>query len=199
MNSAMVLKFAVVLAGPLAAILLGRGAGATADAAKRGAQTAQPHSIGAVQAGDHAAAQRLLREGAAVNAATRNGVTPLLLAAINADPVMVETLLKAGADPNASLSQGQTILMTAARTGSDQAVQVAAGARRGRQRPGTDARRDRADLGRRGKPSRRDQGARRAWRRRQRPLEGDDLPASASTATGNPAVSPCCRPAAGRR
>ena len=78
----------------------------------------------AVQAGDHAAAQRLLREGAAVNAATRNGVTPLLLAAINADPVMVETLLKAGADPNASLSRGQTILMTAARTGSDEAVRL---------------------------------------------------------------------------
>jgi uncharacterized protein len=78
----------------------------------------------AVQAGDHVVAQRLLREGAAVNAATRTGVTPLLLAAINADPVMVETLLKAGADPNASLSQGQTILMTAARTGSDAAVKL---------------------------------------------------------------------------
>ena len=78
----------------------------------------------AVQAGDHAAAQRLLRDGAAVNAVTRNGVTPLLLAAINADPVMVETLLKAGADPNASLSQGQTILMTAARTGSAEAVRL---------------------------------------------------------------------------
>jgi uncharacterized protein len=78
----------------------------------------------AVQAGDHTAAQRLLRDGAAVNAATRTGVTPLLLAAINADPVMVETLLKAGADPNASLSRGQTILMTAARTGSDEAVRL---------------------------------------------------------------------------
>jgi VCBS repeat-containing protein len=78
----------------------------------------------AVQAGDQAATARLLREGAAVNAATRTGVTPLLLAAINADPAMVETLLKAGADPNASLSQGQTILMTAARTGSEAAVRL---------------------------------------------------------------------------
>ncbi|MEO8259413.1 MAG: ankyrin repeat domain-containing protein [Acidobacteriota bacterium] len=78
----------------------------------------------AVQAGDHGAAQRLLRDGAAVNAATRNGVTPLLLAAINADAVMVEVLLKAGADPNAPLSQGQTILMTAARTGSAEAVRL---------------------------------------------------------------------------
>jgi ankyrin repeat protein len=59
-----------------------------------------------------------------VNAVTRTGVTPLLLAAINADPVMVEALLKAGADPNASLSQGQTILMTAARTGSGEAVRL---------------------------------------------------------------------------
>ena len=111
-------KFAVVLL--LLTIPLSAGAD---DAGKPSADgTTALHR--AVQAGDHAAAQRLLRQGAAVNAATRNGVTPLLLAAVNADPVMVETLLKAGADPNAPLTQGQTILMTAARTGSDQAVRL---------------------------------------------------------------------------
>jgi ankyrin repeat protein len=78
----------------------------------------------AVRANDMPTVQRLLRNGAAVNAATRNGVTPLLLAAINADPLMVDTLLKAGADPNASLSAGQTVLMTAARTGSAAAVKT---------------------------------------------------------------------------
>lgn len=110
-------RFAIVL---LSLATLGAGAD---DAGKPSADgTTALHR--AVQGSDLAAAQRLLREGAAVNAVTRNGVTPLLLAAINADPIMVETLLKAGADPNASLSQGQTILMTAARTGSDEAVRL---------------------------------------------------------------------------
>jgi len=109
-------KFAVVLL--LLATTLSAGA---EDVGKTSADgTTALHR--AVQASDHATAQRLLREGAAVNAATRTGVTPLLIAAINADPVMVEMLLKAGADPNASLSRGQTILMTAARTGSADAV-----------------------------------------------------------------------------
>jgi ankyrin repeat protein len=78
----------------------------------------------AVRANDLPAVRRLLRDGAAINVANRNGVTPLLLAAINADAVMVETLLQAGADPNASLSAGQTILMAAARTGSPAVVKT---------------------------------------------------------------------------
>src|SRR5712691_3151527 len=44
----------------------------------------------AVRANDLPAVQRLLRDGAAINVANRNGVTPLLLAAINTDAVMVE-------------------------------------------------------------------------------------------------------------
>jgi len=45
----------------------------------------------AVRANDLETVQRLLRGGASPNVANRNGVTPLLLAAINADAVMVET------------------------------------------------------------------------------------------------------------
>ena len=45
--------------------------------------------------------QLLVRAGANVKAASRYGITPLLLAAQNGDPTVVAALLKAGADPNA--------------------------------------------------------------------------------------------------
>jgi ankyrin repeat protein len=66
----------------------------------------------------------LLRSGADVNAANRYGVTPLNLAAENANPAMVGALLTAGADAKATLPGGQTILMTAARTGNAEAVKL---------------------------------------------------------------------------
>ena len=49
--------------------------------------------------------------------ATRHGITPLSLAAVNGSPTVTAMLLKAGAQPNAVLPEGETILMTAARTG----------------------------------------------------------------------------------
>jgi ankyrin repeat protein len=76
----------------------------------------------AVRANDLPAVERLLHGGAPANAANRNGVTPLLLASVNANPKMVAVLLQAGANPNLTISNGQTILMTAARAGSSEVV-----------------------------------------------------------------------------
>jgi ankyrin repeat protein len=76
----------------------------------------------AVHQDDFAAAERLVRAGADVKAASRYGVTPLSLAAINGYARIVELLLKAGADPNTVLPGGESALMTAARTGRVEAV-----------------------------------------------------------------------------
>ena len=78
----------------------------------------------AVRADDVEMVRALLRAGANANAPTRNGVTPLVLAATNANAVTMEALLKAGANPNWSLSEGQTVLMTAARTGNPAAIRT---------------------------------------------------------------------------
>jgi len=71
-----------------------------------------------------------LRAGAKPNATNRYGVTPLSLAAVNGDPVMLETLIKGGADVKQPLPMGETVIMRAARTGSPEAIKVlvAAGA-----------------------------------------------------------------------
>ena len=68
-------------------------------------------------AGNAAVVARLLRAGAAADAATRHGVTPLALASARGHAGVVETLLGAGADPNQASPQGETPLMVAARTG----------------------------------------------------------------------------------
>src|SRR5688572_13364933 len=67
----------------------------------------------------------LIQAGARVAARTREGVTPIQLAAINGSGLMLDRLLKAGADPNAALTpSGDTALMMAARTGKTDAVRV---------------------------------------------------------------------------
>jgi ankyrin len=79
----------------------------------------------AVQRDDREMTDLLIRGGARVTARTREGVTPLQLAAINGNSTIVDRLIKAGADPNGALTPaGDTALMMAARTGKTDAVRV---------------------------------------------------------------------------
>ena len=67
----------------------------------------------------------LIRAGANVSAANREGATPLLLATENGNVAMIEKLIQGGADPNASVTKyGDTALMMASRTGNIAAMQV---------------------------------------------------------------------------
>jgi ankyrin repeat protein len=79
----------------------------------------------AVRSDDVETADLLIKAGANVSAANREGVMPIQLAAINGSAAMLEKLIKAGADPNAPLSKFKdTALMLAARTGKVDAMKV---------------------------------------------------------------------------
>jgi uncharacterized protein len=78
-----------------------------------------------VQANDAELTDLLLKSGAKVSAATVVGATPLQLAAVNGNAIILGRLITAGADPNVSLTRsGDTALMIAARTGKLDAVRV---------------------------------------------------------------------------
>jgi uncharacterized protein len=69
--------------------------------------------------------EMLIRGGANVRAANRNGVTQMTLACVNGSAGMIKALLDAGADPNGTvLLNGETPLMMAARSGSPDAVKL---------------------------------------------------------------------------
>jgi ankyrin repeat protein len=78
----------------------------------------------AVRNDDLETANRLLKAGARIDAATRYGVTPLYLACANGSAPMIDTLLRAGAGANTANPGGETALMTAARTGKVDAVKL---------------------------------------------------------------------------
>src|SRR5580658_722819 len=74
------------------------------------------HSAGlseSVQAGDHAAVEKLIQQHADVNATNAEGMTPLDLAARADDVKMTALLLKAGASAKASTRDGITPLWLA--------------------------------------------------------------------------------------
>jgi ankyrin repeat protein len=78
----------------------------------------------AVRADDVDMVRLLLSAGADASAATREGITPLSLAAVNGSTRVTSVLLEAGANVNAVLPEGETILMTAARTGQPDVVDM---------------------------------------------------------------------------
>jgi uncharacterized protein len=79
----------------------------------------------AVRADDLDTADMLIRAGAKVSTANREGSTPMQLATLNGNAGMIERLIKGGADPNAALTKfGDTPLMMASRTGKPDAVKV---------------------------------------------------------------------------
>lgn len=83
----------------------------------------------AVEAGDAASVDRLIRARADVNATNRYRVAPLSIAVLRGDATIVQSLLKAGADPHTVQGEGEPVMLTAARSGNVDVVKalVAAG------------------------------------------------------------------------
>jgi len=129
----------------VAATLFVRGAGKSdvADAAAKGdkaavrALIAQKADVNAPQVDgatalhwaiyrgdDEDLVDLLIRSGANVKAANRDGVTPLAMASLYGKPALILKLLKAGADAAEVGPNGQTVLMLAARNGNPEAIRV---------------------------------------------------------------------------
>jgi ankyrin repeat protein len=73
-------------------------------------------------------ADLLIRAGANVKAANRDGVTPLAMASLYGTAAMIDRLLKAGADAKERGPNGETMLMYAARNGNPDAIEALLGA-----------------------------------------------------------------------
>src|SRR5262245_16906902 len=84
----------------------------------------------AVYRDDLESANLLIAAGAKIDAANRQGFTPLIMASLYGNALMIERLLKAHADAKQRLSNRETTVMRAARNGNPEAIKllVAAGA-----------------------------------------------------------------------
>jgi len=80
-------------------------------------QTASANVAAAARDADIAEVRKLIAAGSDVNAPEADGTTPLLWAAHQNAPELVELLLDAGADPNVANSFGVTPLLEASRSG----------------------------------------------------------------------------------
>jgi ankyrin repeat protein len=78
----------------------------------------------AVQRDDTRMVETLIRSGANAQSASRYGVRPIALAAVNGNADILKLLLDAGADPNSGLSPDETAVMAAARTGKIDALKL---------------------------------------------------------------------------
>ena len=56
-------------------------------------------------------AMALIEAGANIKIRDRSGMTPLMYAALRAEPQLVKALLTAGADPNARVGRNMTVLI----------------------------------------------------------------------------------------
>lgn len=75
-------------------------------------------------AGDVAEAQRLVKQGADVNAVNLYGANAMLLAAEASNTALIQLLLKAGAKASAANPEGETALHLVARTGNVEAAKL---------------------------------------------------------------------------
>ena len=122
-------------------------------------------------------ADLLLRAGANVDAANREGMTPLAMASLYGNAPMIERLLKAGADAKQRRPERRDDADARGAQRQSGGDQAARRGRRGREREGNAARHDRADVGGGAAASRSGQGAARARRRLTRQI-GSGRPAA---------------------
>jgi ankyrin repeat protein len=96
--------------------------GAEVNAQDEAGQTALTY---AVKRAFHATAEALLDEGADANVRNRkNGVTPLMIAAVAGDLPMIQLLLDHGADPAMRTNFGQTAISLAEKKGNTEVVEL---------------------------------------------------------------------------
>ena len=156
-----------------------------------GAQDGSTPLHQAVRANDLKTVESLIKGGADVKAATRYGVTPMHIAAMNGNAAILRRLLERRRRREHRDTRRRDGADDGGAHGQRRGGHAAARSRRQRQRQGRGPLADGADVGRHREPPRRRQAARRARRRRQGADDdharrrGEYVPARAGGASGN--------------